>query len=120
MTSFALEVERVFKIDVDTRGVAKERLLRTINRLVILGVVGGIASLVPYFDSFLALLGALGNCSLIFILPILFYWRLVGWRHMPWYELAWCGLILIIGILSAVIGTIDAIKLLHKNFTADA
>ncbi|KAF9976105.1 hypothetical protein BGZ73_009142 [Actinomortierella ambigua] len=117
MTSFALEVERVFHIDTATRGVAKERLLRTINRLVILGVVGGIASLVPFFDSFLSLLGALGNCSLIFILPILFYWRLVGWRQMPWYELVLCGFILIVGILSAVIGTIDAIRALHRDFT---
>ncbi|KAG0253040.1 hypothetical protein DFQ27_007708 [Actinomortierella ambigua] len=117
MTSFALEIERVFKIDVDTRGVAKERLLRTVNRLIILGVVGGIASLVPYFDSFMSLLGALGNCSLIFILPIVFYWRLIGWRHMPWYELAFCAFTLIIGALSAVIGTIDAIKALNRDFT---
>ncbi|KAG0373695.1 hypothetical protein BGX24_011357 [Mortierella sp. AD032] len=117
MTSFALEVERVLNISVEKRGVVKERLYRTVARLVIMGVVGGIACLVPYFDSFLSLLGALGNCMLIYVLPIFFYWRLIGWRQMPWYELLWCAVILIIGLLSCVIGSIDAIKALHHDFT---
>ncbi|KAF9968446.1 hypothetical protein BGZ70_003842 [Mortierella alpina] len=117
MTSFALEVERVWNISVEKHGVVKERIIRTAVRLVIMGGVGGIACLVPYFDAFLSLLGALGNCMLIFVLPIAFYWRLVGWRQMRWYELLWCCIILVIGILSCVIGSIDAIKGLHKAFT---
>lgn len=116
MTSFALEVERVFDISVEKRGVVQERLYRTITRLIIMGAVGGIACLVPFFDSFLSLLGALGNCMLIFVLPICFYWRLIGWRRMPWYELVWCGIILVIGLLACVIGSIDAIKALHHDF----
>ncbi|KAG9068429.1 hypothetical protein KI688_010697 [Linnemannia hyalina] len=117
MTSFALEVERVFNISVEKRGVVQERLYRTVTRLIIMGVVGGIACLVPFFDSFLSLLGALGNCMLIYVLPIFFYWRLIGWRQMPWYELLWCAIILIIGLLGCVIGSIDAIKALHHDFT---
>ncbi|KAF9199534.1 hypothetical protein BGZ49_010320 [Haplosporangium sp. Z 27] len=117
MTSFALEVERVMDITVTKYGVFKERVYRTIIRLVIMGVVGGIACLVPYFDSFLSLLGALGNCMLIYVLPIGFYWRLIGWRQMRWYELVWCVIILIIGLLGCVIGSIDAIKALHRDFT---
>ncbi|KAG0358661.1 transmembrane amino acid transporter protein-domain-containing protein [Gamsiella multidivaricata] len=117
MTSFALEVERVMSISVEQRGVVKERIYRTIVRLIIMGVVGGIACLVPFFDSFLSLLGALGNCMLIYVLPIGFYWKLFGWRQMRWYELVWCGIILVIGLLSCVIGSIDAIKDLHRDFT---
>ncbi|KAF9274933.1 hypothetical protein BGZ88_002693 [Linnemannia elongata] len=117
MTSFALEVERVFDISIEKRGVIKERLYRTVTRLIIMGAVGGIACLVPFFDSFLSLLGALGNCMLIYVLPIFFYWRLIGWRQMPWYELLWCAIILIIGLLGCVIGSIDAIKALHHDFT---
>ncbi|KAG0249826.1 hypothetical protein BG011_008912 [Mortierella polycephala] len=117
MTSFALEVERVLGISVEKRGQVKERIYRTINRLVIMGVVGGIACLVPFFDSFLSLLGALGNCMLIYVLPIAFYWKLIGWRQMKWYELVWCGIILVIGMLSCVIGSIDAVKALHHDFT---
>ncbi|KAF9163330.1 hypothetical protein BGX21_011284 [Mortierella sp. AD011] len=117
MTSFALEVERVMDITVEKRGVFRERVYRTIIRLVIMGVVGGIACLVPFFDSFLSLLGALGNCMLIYVLPIGFYWKLVGWRQMRWYELVWCIIILIIGLLGCVIGSIDAIEELYRDFT---
>ncbi|KAF9585552.1 hypothetical protein BGW38_001857 [Lunasporangiospora selenospora] len=116
MTSFALELERVMGVTVEKLGLVKERIYRTVVRLVIMGAVGGVACLVPYFDSFLSLLGALGNCMLIYVLPIAFYWKLIGWRQMPWYELVWCGIILIIGLISCVIGSIDAIKSLHEKF----
>ncbi|KAF9952467.1 hypothetical protein BGZ65_005237 [Modicella reniformis] len=117
MTSFALEVERVLNITVERRGRYKERLYRTVVRLAVMGVVGGIACSVPYFDSLLSLLGALGNCMLVYVLPIWFYWRLIGWRQMRWYELIWCAVVLIIALLSCVIGSIDAIKSLHRDFT---
>ncbi|KAF9321964.1 hypothetical protein BG003_009282 [Podila horticola] len=116
MTSFALELERVMGITVEQMGVFKERVCRTVLRLIVMGVVGGIACLVPFFSSFLSLLGALGNCSLIFILPILFYFKLFGWRQVKWYEMIWCAVTLIIGLVSAVIGSIDAIKELKYNF----
>ena len=46
MTSFSLEVERLLNISVEKMGVAKERIYRTIVRLIVMGVVGGIACLV--------------------------------------------------------------------------
>lgn len=117
MTSFALEVERIFSVTIERRGRFGERIWRTLIRLGIMGVVGGIACLVPFFDSFLSLLGAFGNCMLIYVMPIGFYWKLIGWRTMKWYELVWCGIILVIGLLGCVIGSMDAIKALHKDFT---
>ncbi|KAG0003400.1 hypothetical protein BGZ80_003586 [Entomortierella chlamydospora] len=119
LTSFALEFERLVDITVARRGKVMERVYRTIDRLVIIGVVGGIACLVPYFGDFLSLLGALGNCTLIFVLPILCYFKLIGWRHLKWYELIWCAFIVIIGLISAVIGSIDAIKALKNDFQRD-
>ncbi|KAG0345097.1 hypothetical protein BG004_003961 [Podila humilis] len=120
LTSFALEFERLCDITVARRGKTMEFVWRTIARLAIVAVCGAIACLVPYFDAFLSLLGALGNCSLIFVMPILFYFKLIGWRQMKWYELAWCALIVIIGVISAVIGSIDAVKELNKRFQSDA
>ncbi|KAF9371107.1 hypothetical protein CPB97_002230 [Podila verticillata] len=119
MTSFALEVERVLGVTIDKMGRVRERMFRTLIRLIIMGVVGGIASLVPYFDAFLSLLGAFGNCMLIYVMPIAFYVKLFGWRSMKWYELIWCAVILVIGLLSCVIGSIDAIKDLKQRFDAD-
>ncbi|KAF9097797.1 hypothetical protein BGX23_007893 [Mortierella sp. AD031] len=117
MTAFALEIERIFSITIERRGRLGERIYRTIVRLGVMGIVGGIACLVPFFDSFLSLLGAFGNCMLIYVMPIGFYWKLIGWRTMKWYELVWCGIVLVIGLLGCVIGSIDAIKALHKDFT---
>lgn len=120
LTSFALEFERLIDVTVARRGVVMERVYRSIIRLVIVGVCGGIACTVPYFGDFLSLLGALGNCTLIFVLPILCYFKLIGWRHLKWYELVWCAIIVLIGIISAVIGSIDAIKALNLRFQTDA
>ncbi|KAG0315583.1 hypothetical protein BGZ97_008084 [Linnemannia gamsii] len=116
LTSFALEFERLVDVTVARRGKVMERVYRSIIRLIIVGVCGGIACTVPFFGDFLSLLGALGNCSLIFVLPILFYFKLIGWRQMKAYELLWCAIIVIIGVISAVIGSIDAIKALNKSF----
>ncbi|KAG0364457.1 transmembrane amino acid transporter protein-domain-containing protein [Gamsiella multidivaricata] len=120
LTSFALEFERLLDVTVARRGKVMERVYRTIIRLVVVGVCGGIACTVPYFGDFLSLLGALGNCTLIFVLPILCYFKLIGWRQMKWYELVWCAIIVIIGLISAVIGSIDAIKALKTSFENDA
>ncbi|KAG0324778.1 hypothetical protein BGZ99_001447 [Dissophora globulifera] len=119
LTSFALEFERLTDVTVARRGKIMERVYRTLIRLAVVGICGGIACTVPYFDNFLSLLGALGNCTLIFILPILCYFKLIGWRQMKWYELIWCAIIVIIGAVSAVIGSVDAIKALKVSFETD-
>ncbi|KAF9346675.1 hypothetical protein BGX34_003718 [Mortierella sp. NVP85] len=119
LTSFALEFERLVDVTVARRGKVMERVYRTIIRLVVMGVCGGIACTVPYFDNFLSLLGALGNCTLIFVLPIACYFKLIGWRHLKVYELVWCAIIVIIGVISAIIGSIDAIKALKSSFEND-
>ncbi|KAF9299956.1 hypothetical protein BGZ74_008463 [Mortierella antarctica] len=120
LTSFALEFERLTDITIARRGKVMERVWRTVSRLVIVAFCGAIACVVPYFDAFLSLLGAMGNCSLIFVMPIVFYFKLIGWRQMKWYELVWCAIIVIIGVVSAVIGSIDAIKVLKYKFETDA
>ncbi|KAF9359230.1 hypothetical protein BGX26_012837 [Mortierella sp. AD094] len=119
LTSFALEFERLVGITVERRGKVMERVYRSLLRLAVVGVCGAIACTVPYFGDFLSLLGALGNCTLIFVLPILCYFKLIGWRHMKWYELVWCAIIVLIGVISAVIGSIDAIKALNASFHND-
>ncbi|KAF9197496.1 hypothetical protein BGZ49_002039 [Haplosporangium sp. Z 27] len=119
LTSFALEFERLVGITVERRGKVMERVYRSLFRLVVVGICGTIACVVPYFGDFLSLLGALGNCTLIFVLPILCYFKLIGWRHLKWYELLWCAIIVIIGLISAVIGSIDAIKALNTDFHQD-
>ncbi|OAQ30303.1 hypothetical protein K457DRAFT_145557 [Linnemannia elongata AG-77] len=119
LTLFALEIERLADITVCSRGLVMERVYRTVLRLVMVGFCACIACTVPYFGDFLSLLGALSQCTLIFVLPVVFYAKLFGWRQMRWFELVWCATIVVIGIVSAVIGSIDAIQALKDDFEND-
>ncbi|KAF8947382.1 hypothetical protein BGZ47_009350 [Haplosporangium gracile] len=119
LTSFALELERLANITVSSRGLVMERVYRTVLQFVLVGVCACIACTVPYFGDFLSLLGALSNCTLIFVLPVVFYAKLVGWRQMGWFELIWCAIIVAIGVVSAIIGSIDAIQALREDFEND-
>ena len=64
----------------------------------------------------MSLIGALANCGLVFLLPILCYLRLTGWRNKRYYELLFCALTIFLGIIGCVFGTIDAIKALIIDF----
>ncbi|KAF9108972.1 hypothetical protein BGX27_008174 [Mortierella sp. AM989] len=119
LTSFALELERLTGITAHHHGKALERTYRTLLRLAIIGVCGTIACTVPYFGDFLSLLAALANCTITFVLPILCYFKLVGWKHLKRYELIWCATIVVCGIISAVVGSIDAIKALLNDIEND-
>jgi amino acid permease len=119
LTSLALEIERQASITIESRGKVMERIYRTALRTAIIGVCGFIACTVPYFGDFWSLLGALSNCTLIFVLPTLCYAKLIGLRHMPWYESVWCAVIVAVGIVCAVIGSIDAAKALKRDFEND-
>ncbi|KAL1924330.1 uncharacterized protein VTP21DRAFT_7365 [Calcarisporiella thermophila] len=110
LTSFALEIERIFKIDRVHRTAKLEFLLRAAVRTVTIVVCAVIAAVVPYFDNVMSLLGAAGQGAVVFIFPILFYVKLYGWRNIRWYELVWCALALLIGLAGAVIGSVDAVK----------
>ncbi|KAF9916117.1 hypothetical protein BX616_004582 [Lobosporangium transversale] len=119
LISVSLELERIANIKLAHHGNAMEYLYRTIIRVLLIAFCGITACTVPYFGDFLSLLGALANCSMIYVLPIVFYFKLIGWRHMRRYELAWCAAIVITGVLSAIIGSIEAIKALRDDFEND-
>ncbi|KAF9129925.1 hypothetical protein BGX30_013711 [Mortierella sp. GBA39] len=119
LTSFALDIERLADITVSSRGLVMERVYRTVFRVIVVGVCACIACTVPYFGHFMSLLGALSICTLIFVLPVVFYAKLVGWKQMRWFELVWCATIVAIGVVSAVIGSIDAIQALRDDFEND-
>lgn len=78
LTSFALETVRLADITVVRRGNVIERVYRTILRSAIIGACGCIACTVPYFGDLLSLLGALSNCTLIFVLPVLVLCQVAG------------------------------------------
>ncbi|KAJ3386908.1 hypothetical protein HDU92_002211 [Lobulomyces angularis] len=74
LISFSLEVERKFFFHLKENERLKSFTLRTI----VLGGVAITASVIPYFSDFMELLGAFVGSILMFIIPVVFDWKLYG------------------------------------------
>ncbi|KAI8883422.1 hypothetical protein K501DRAFT_219314 [Backusella circina FSU 941] len=110
VTSFSLDIEEMFDITVERFGKVREFFIRAAIRIATMCVVGVIACTVPHFGALMSLIGAFSNCALIFIFPVVFYLKLTGVRNKPIYELAWCLLVVILGIVGLIFGTKEAIQ----------
>ncbi|KAI9272673.1 transmembrane amino acid transporter protein-domain-containing protein [Phascolomyces articulosus] len=116
MLPFAVDVENMLNITVERFGNTKELLIRAAFRTSIMVFVAAVGILIPFFDLLMSLFGALANASLVFVLPVLFYWRLTGIRNKHIIELAWNCLILLFGGVAFVFGTWAAIEDLIDAF----
>ncbi|RKP07203.1 transmembrane amino acid transporter protein-domain-containing protein [Thamnocephalis sphaerospora] len=117
ITSFTLDLERAWGIEVQRIGRVKEFLGRAFIRTASVTVAALIAMYMPSFGSFMSLLGAIDTCMLVFVLPIICYMRLFGWRSIRPLELVWCAIILIIGLMGCVLGSISAVKEMMEETT---
>jgi amino acid permease len=116
MTSFALDLEKMFGISSFNHSRIVEHLLRFILRITMVIIIAVIAIFVPYFGDFMSLLGAFSNCALILIFPILFYLKLTGVRNKSWVELILCFFAVLLGLVGLIFGTISAIEALKADF----
>jgi amino acid permease len=98
-TTFSLETQAWLRTE-ERFGPFGAWAARAAIRTAIMVIVVILAVYIPYFGDFMSLIGALTNCGLVFLLPVLCYLRLTGWRNKPYYELAWCALILLLGVVS--------------------
>lgn len=118
-TSFSLEFEQYTNLSDERVGKVKAWAARTVIRTITMGILVILAIFIPYFDNFMALIGALSNCGLVFLLPVSCYLKLTGFRNKPIYELAFCALTLFMGIIGCIFGTKDAIEGLISSFNQD-
>lgn len=70
----------------------------------------------PFFGDFMSLLGAFSNYALAFIFPVVFYYKLMGFRDKAWYDYILGFLTLLLGIVELIFGTISAIEALNDDF----
>ncbi|KAI7888290.1 transmembrane amino acid transporter protein-domain-containing protein [Mucor mucedo] len=117
LTSFALDVEEMLNITVERFGRVKEFIIRAALRIFIVVFVGVIGACIPHFDDLMSLIGSFANCGLIFIFPILFYFKLTGFRNKPYYIIAWCLLTILLGVVGLIFGTISSIQALIADFS---
>ncbi|KAG0170975.1 hypothetical protein DFQ28_004601 [Apophysomyces sp. BC1034] len=116
ITSFSLDVEEMLNISVERFGKWKEFAIRATFRIFIVVMVGVVACVVPHFGSLMSLIGAFASCALIFILPVCCYFRLTGFRNKRIYEIVWCLLIVVVGVVGLIFGTKDSIQGLIAAF----
>ncbi|KAK9712784.1 hypothetical protein K7432_006914 [Basidiobolus ranarum] len=109
LTSFANEMEMILKIDRKYHSAPKELMLRASLRAVVIVVLTIIALFLPYVPILMSLIGALSNCIIVFVAPIVLYLKLYGWRSGSKLELVWCFIVVAIGLFGCVLGAKDAI-----------
>ncbi|KAI9225692.1 MAG: transmembrane amino acid transporter protein-domain-containing protein [Piptocephalis tieghemiana] len=114
MTSFSLEMEH--SLNLESRFPRAQFIPRFILRTIITVLLALIAMFIPYFQDFMSLIGALANCLIVFVLPIVCYLKLFGLRSVHKIELLWCAIVIIIGMIGCVLGAKDAIEALIVDF----
>ncbi|KAJ1925632.1 hypothetical protein IWQ60_004455 [Tieghemiomyces parasiticus] len=116
LTSFALEVEEAYGITVQRLGKAREFMIRGAFRALTVFILTFPAIFLPV-GKLMSLIGSFSNSLMIFVLPIVCYWRLFGIRSMNYASLAFSVICILVGILACVCGTKDAIAGIVKVFT---
>lgn len=81
-------------------------LLRTAIRVCLVSVTCAIAIAIPYFAEVMSLVGALCLTMIVFVLPVVFAWKLCV---MTFTEKVWGVCILFVGCAGGVIGSIQAV-----------
>ncbi|CAO3652648.1 unnamed protein product [Cunninghamella blakesleeana] len=109
LTSFSLDCEELANVTVERFGKWGEFAIRAVFRIILMVIVTVIAVSVPLFSALMSLIGAFANCLLVFVFPVAFYLKLTGLRNKPIYELVWCALIIILGLVGLIFGSMYAI-----------
>ncbi|KAJ2908170.1 hypothetical protein GGI21_003154, partial [Coemansia aciculifera] len=120
LLTFFLEVELAWKINAERLGKKREFTVRLIYRSVVVGLVCAVALAIPYFSDFLGLISSIACVTMFAILPIVCYLKLYGHRIAPWYEKIWMAIVLIIGIVASIWGSVDSVKSLIRDVKGGA
>ncbi|KAI8868774.1 hypothetical protein GQ42DRAFT_163907 [Ramicandelaber brevisporus] len=124
LTTFAIEAEHLIGIDHSnkrfTNAPKREFAARFAFRTVVTAALLGISMVIPFFADVLSLVGALSTSVIFFVVPILCYIKLFGWSNIRILDRVACMLILIIGVVACVLGSIDAVKQLVKDINLAA
>ncbi|KAI7823537.1 transmembrane amino acid transporter protein-domain-containing protein [Gamsiella multidivaricata] len=118
LTSLAMMIESALEMRSPSfaQGTKIQQFLkRAIPRTIIIVLVALIASVIPFFGDVMDLLGALTTCLLVFIMPILFYYRLGGMSNASIAGRLWAWFIFLVGVVAMVLGTYDATKHLVRD-----
>lgn len=115
LTSFALDIEHSLGFNSNHLSLSQQSLYRTCFRILISLLTLAVAISVPYFNHVMALLGALSNGTLVFILPPIFYIKLFGWRSSSLSDKIASIVMLTTGVFVLFVGSSQAIIALYYD-----
>ncbi|KAJ1957041.1 hypothetical protein GGI12_005138 [Dipsacomyces acuminosporus] len=115
LLSFYLEVENQWNITAENLGKKKEFTIRLIYRSVVVAIICAVSLAIPYFSDFLSLISSIACVTMFAIIPIVCYLKLFGFKVAPWYEKIWMAVVLAIGMVACIWGSVDAIKSLIND-----
>ncbi|KAJ9084907.1 hypothetical protein DSO57_1019239 [Entomophthora muscae] len=118
LTSFALDIEHSLGFNSNQLSLSQQSLYRVCFRVFISLLTLSVAIFVPYFDHVMALLGALSNGTLVFILPPIFYIKLFGWRSSSLSDKVASIVMVTTGMFVLVVGSSQAITALYHDIYA--
>ncbi|KAJ2594712.1 hypothetical protein GGF39_004109 [Coemansia sp. RSA 1721] len=113
LVSANLELELALGVMPQVMGKKKEFFWRLLMRTFTMGVLLAVSIAIPYFGQVIDLVSAISTTVVFFMVPVICYVKLYGWRRIPRYELVLCALLVAIGGVACVWGLIDAIKSLR-------
>ncbi|CAO3564472.1 unnamed protein product [Mortierella alpina] len=119
LTSLAMMLEESIILRLPhfaTGSVRFQFLKRAVPRTTIMALVGLVSSVVPFFGDVMDLLGAMTTCLLVFVMPVMCYYRLGGLTNAGWGVRLWAIFILGVGLVAMVFGTYDAVRHLIDDF----
>lgn len=117
LCSFSIDIESAWDIQKLTSG--KQFLIRFISRSLTIAILTLIAMYVPFFGSFMTLVGALANCIIVFVVPVVCHLKLFGYKHRPKWEFIWIAVVLFVALTGCILGTVGAIHDLILQFNGE-
>jgi vesicular inhibitory amino acid transporter len=119
LCSFGNEVEQNLKITLEHMSKFKELGYRLLTRFITIVLITVLSAFLPYFASFMNLIGSISSSLSLFIFPVIFHLKIFGWRGRKIWVYIWMAIILIVGAVSFVLGTIYSIKSFIKAINDD-
>ncbi|KAH6561419.1 hypothetical protein BASA62_009856 [Batrachochytrium salamandrivorans] len=98
VTTFSVDIERYLGLDAP-EDTTQQRTQRTLLRTGLMVGIAVVAMAVPFFSDLMTFLGAVANTMLIFVFPVVFYYKIYGIQGRSRAELAFGGVIIAIGLL---------------------
>lgn len=118
LIAFSIEVENSFQ--TEKLGSRNAFLVQVGSRTLVMVLLTLVAIYVPYFGSFMSLIGAISNLVVIYVTPVACHLKLFGWRNRSFWTYASMFICVLMGFFGGVLGAISAVYELAQKFGSGA